>query len=59
MKAVFNLAQEHREALSAFGLSDEWLAQLETRIRVYDAIVVAPRSAITRRKTLTGILDED
>jgi len=59
LKSILVLAQEHREALSAFGLSDELLAQLETRIRVYDVIVVAPRSAITRRKTLTGILDEE
>jgi len=59
MKAILGLAKEHREPLAAFGLSDELLAQLETRIQVYDAIVVAPRSAITRRKTLTGILDEE
>jgi len=59
LKTVLALAQEHQSDLTALGLTAESLKQLATRIEVYDVIVVSPRNAITRKKTLTELLKRE
>jgi hypothetical protein len=58
-KAVLQLARKHRDELTGYGMTDELLQQLERGIAAYEAIVIAPRNAITRRKTLTSLLDQE
>ncbi len=59
LKTVHTLAQEHQGALTSLGLTAESIKQLATRIEVYDVIVISPRNAITRKKTLTELLKRE
>lgn len=59
LETVHALAKKHERDLTPLGLRVESIKQLETRIEVYDVIVVAPRNAITRKKTLTELLKRE
>jgi hypothetical protein len=56
---ILKLAQEHREALRPYGLTDDLLQELEARIEMFDFLVLAPREAIVQRKVTTQILERE
>lgn len=58
-KAVQTLAQQHRSELEPFGLTSASLGEFKQRIDAYERLALAPRSAVTHRKTLTGTLDQE
>jgi hypothetical protein len=53
---ILKLARTHLDKLTGYGMTPELLNELESRIATYNAIALAPRHAITHRKTLTGLL---
>jgi len=57
--AVLEIARKYKDDLIGYGMTDALLQQLESQIAAYKAIVLAPRNAITRRKTLTSLLDQE
>ncbi len=57
--ALEALAAERLTELADYGVTQAWLDELTARAEAYEEMVVAPRSAIAQRKTLTAMITRE